>query len=119
MEYFDTTTVGIAVSLYLLYFAVAVLLIASLWRIFAKAGKPGWASIVPIYNTIVLLQITGKPIWWIILLFIPVVNIVISIIVMVELANRFGKSGGFAAELILLPIIFYPILGFSSAKYSG
>ncbi len=116
---FATMAVGLTFFLIFLSSALSILLIVSLWKIFTKAGKPGWASIVPIYNTIVMLEIAGKPIWWIILLFIPVVNLVISIIVIVELANKFGKSGGFAAGLIFLPVIFYPILAFSSAKYSG
>ncbi|MDD3629385.1 MAG: DUF5684 domain-containing protein [Actinomycetota bacterium] len=116
---FATMAVGLTFFLIFLSSALSILLIVSLWKIFTKAGKPGWASIVPIYNTIVMLEIAGKPIWWIILLFIPVVNLVISIIVIVELANKFGKSGGFAAGLIFLPVIFYPILAFSSAKYTG
>ena len=119
MNYSDTMSVGAVVFLYLVYFAVAIVMIAALWKIFTKAGKPGWASIIPIYNMIVILEITGKPIWWFILYFIPIVNIVITIMVAVELSNRFEKSSGFAVGLILLPFIFYPILGFSSAEYKG
>jgi len=98
---------------------IAVVMILAMWKIFAKAGQPGWASLVPIYNIIVLLQIVGKPVWWIILLFIPIVNFVISIILALELAKVFGKSGGFAAGLILLPVVFYPLLGFGDASYVG
>ena len=116
---FVTMAAGLMGFIYFFSLLVSILYIVSLWKIFAKAGKPGWASIVPIYNVIVMLEITGKPIWWIILLFIPVVNLVISIIVIVELANKFGKSGGFAVGLIFLPVIFYPILAFSDAKYIG
>jgi hypothetical protein len=90
-----------------------------MWKIFSKAGKPGWAAIIPIYNAIVLLEIVDKPLWWIILMFIPIVNFVISIIVTVELAKKFGQSTGFAIGLILLAPIFYPILGFGSAQYQG
>ncbi|MDD3818840.1 MAG: DUF5684 domain-containing protein [Actinomycetota bacterium] len=116
---FATMAAGLMGFIYFFSLLVSILYIVSLWKIFAKAGKPGWASIVPIYNVIVMLEITGKPIWWIILLFIPVVNLVISIIVIVELANKFGKSGGFAVGLIFLPVIFYPILAFSDAEYIG
>jgi hypothetical protein len=116
---FATMTAGLLGFIYFFSLLVSILYIVSLWKIFAKAGKPGWASIVPIYNVIVMLEITGKPIWWIILLLIPVVNLVISIIVIVELANKFGKSGGFAVGLIFLPVIFYPILAFSNAEYIG
>ena len=71
---------------FFIYFAVIILVIASIWKIFTKAGKPGWASIVPIYNTIVLLEIVGKPTWWIILLLIPFVNIIVLLIVINELS---------------------------------
>lgn len=98
---------------------VAVFGIVVMWKIFAKAGEPGWASLIPIYNTCVWLKIAGKPMWWIILLIIPIVNLVIAILAVVGLANKFGKGGGFAVGLILLPIIFYPILAFGSAEYQN
>lgn len=119
MDYGDAVSTGGLVVSYLIYFAVILITIISMWKIFSKAGKPGWAAIVPLYNIIVMLEIVDKPLWWIILMFIPVINIVISIIVAVELAKKFGKSTGFAIGLILLPIIFYPILAFSSAQYTG
>ena len=87
------------------------------WKVFTKAGKPGWAAIVPIYNIIVLLEIVGKPLWWIVLFIIPLVNIVAAILVNVALAEKFGKEIGFAVGLILLPIVFIPILGFGNATY--
>jgi Family of unknown function (DUF5684) len=97
--------------------AIVALELAAFWKIFTKAGEPGWASIVPFYNIWVLLRITGKPGWWIILLLVPVVNIVIAILETVELAKAFGKSGGFAAGLIFLPFIFYPMLAWGDAQY--
>ena len=103
----------------ILELAVAVLVIASLWKVFTKAGKPGWAAIIPIYNTIVILEIAGKPIWWVILFFIPVVNFVVAIIAHIALAEKFGKSAGFGVGLALLGIIFFPILGFGDAQYLG
>ena len=98
---------------------VAVLVIAGMWKVFTKAGKPGWAAIIPIYNVIVLLQIAGKPLWWIVLLFIPIVNIVIAVMVMISVAKAFGKGTGFALGLLFLSPIFIPILGFSDAQYTG
>ena len=98
---------------------VGLLVIAGLWKIFAKAGKPGWAAIIPIYNLIVLLQIAGKPLWWIVLFLIPVVNIVAAVMVFVSVAKAFGKGTGFAIGMLLLGPIFIPILGFGSAKYIG
>ena len=99
--------------------AVTVFLIIAMWRMFTKAGKPGWASIIPFYNTYVLLKMVGRPGWWLVLMFIPLVNIVILIIVMIDLAKAFGKGGGFAVLLILLPYIGFAILGFGSARYVG
>lgn len=103
--------------LLLAYFALIIAAIAGQWKMFEKAGKPGWACIVPIYNIVVLLEIVRKPVWWILLMLIPVVNLVILIIVYIELAKAFGKSGGFAVGLILLSFIFIPILGFGDAQY--
>ena len=94
-------------------------MIASLWIIFRKAGKPGWGSLIPIFNTYLLLKIAGKPGWWLILLFIPLVNVIIGVIMMIKIAENFGKGNGFAIGMILLPIIFYPILAFGDAKYIG
>jgi hypothetical protein len=96
---------------------VLLIVIVAWWKLFTKAGKPGWASIIPIYNMIVFLQIAKKPVWWIILYFIPVVNIVIGIIATAAFAKTFGKGTGFVVGLILLPFIFYPILAFGSAQY--
>lgn len=102
-----------------IWLAVLILVIAGMWAVFKKADKPGWAAIVPIYNTIVMLEIVGRPIWWILLLFIPFVGLVISIIVLVDLAKSYGKSTGYAIGLILLPVIFIPMLGFGSSTYQG
>ena len=98
---------------------VAIFAIACYWKVFTKAGKPGWAAIVPIYNIIVFLEIIGRPVWWIVLMCIPLVNVVIAIIVVIDLAKSFGKGGGFAAGLILLTIVFLPMLAFGSAQYQG
>lgn len=97
----------------------AIILITSWWVLFQKADEPGWAAIVPFYNMVVLLRIAGKPGWWVILMLIPFVNIVISIMVAIALAEKFGQGGGFAVGLILLPFIFYPILAFGSSEYEG
>ena len=97
--------------------AIIVLMIAGMWRIFTKAGEPGWAAIIPIYNTIILLRVAGKPWWWFLLLFIPIVNIVILIMTWVGVAENFGKGTGFVIGLIFLPFIFTLILAFGSAVY--
>jgi hypothetical protein len=101
------------------YVAFIILLLASVWIVYTKAAKPGWASLVPFYNMIVLLEMVGKPAWWLILMFIPFVNLVIMIIVYHNLSLSFGKGTGFTIGLILLGFVFFPILAFSDAKYIG
>lgn len=103
----------------LIYLAIIVLVIAGMWKMFTKAGQPGWAAIIPILNLYLLCKIAGRPGWWLILMFIPIVNFVVSIIVMLDIAKSFGKGVGFAIGLILLGFIFIPILGFGSAQYQG
>ena len=103
----------------IIYLAILILMVASMWKIFTKAGKPGWAAIVPIYNIIVFLEICGKPLWWIILLLIPIVSFIISIILCISLAQAFGKGVGFAVGILLLGFIFLPMLAFGSAQYVG
>jgi uncharacterized membrane protein YhaH (DUF805 family) len=97
--------------------AAAVVMIAAMWRIFSKAGRPGWAAIIPIYNTIVLLDVAGKPWWWIILFFIPLVNFIVALVVIYELAQSFGYGLG----MFLVLLFFSPIgilwLGFGPAEY--
>jgi hypothetical protein len=113
-----TSSAGLAVFL-IVYFvfiaAVAVLSIAGLWKAFTKAGKPGWAAIIPIYNLYVMTEVAGKPAWWLIFGFIPLVNIVLYI----EFAKAYGLGGGFGVGLGLLFPIFAAILGFGSARYVG
>ena len=106
-------------SLLIIALAIAAFFIVAFWKIFTKAGQPGWACLVPIYNMVILLKIVAKPVWWLILFFVPVVSFVIAIIVYLELAKVFGKSTGFGVGLIFLPFIFIPILAFGSAEYSG
>jgi hypothetical protein len=103
----------------LIYLIVIAAYIIASWMVFTKAGRPGWASIIPIYNAYVMLKIVGRPGWWLILYIIPLVNIVIYIIVQLDLAKAFAKGGGFGVGLIFLPFIFVPILGFGDAQYSG
>ena len=103
----------------LCWFALVVLMVAALWKVYTKAGKPGWAAIVPIYNLVVNLQIVGRPIWWILLLFIPLVNLVVWIILSIDLAKSFGKDALYGIGLALVPFVLYPMLGFGSAAYGG
>ncbi len=98
---------------------IGLIAVIAIWKVFTKAGKPGWASLIPIYNIIVLLEIAGRPLWWFILLLIPFVNFIILIIVMIDLAKSFGQGVGFGLGLVLLSPIFFLILGFGSSRYVG
>jgi hypothetical protein len=99
--------------------AFVVLQVAALWRIFTKAGEPGWTSLIPVYNAYVLLKIAGRPGWWLLLYFVPFVNVVIAIIAVHELSKSFGHGGEFTLGLLFLPLLFYPLLGFGSDRYLG
>lgn len=99
--------------------AVIVFLIITMWKIFEKAGKPGWAAIIPIYNMIILLEVVGKPVWWIFLFFIPFVNYVFIVWTYNMLSKSFGKDEAFTVGLVLLNIVFLPILAFGDAQYQG
>ena len=98
---------------------IALLIIVAMWKVFTKAGQPGWASIIPIYNLYIWCKIVGRPWWWILLMLIPFVNFIVCIILCIDLAKSFGKGVGFGIGLALLGIIFFPILGFGSAQYQG
>lgn len=104
---------GLLIGFMLVSLVLMLVIVASFWKMFVKAGQPGWAALIPIYNAFVLLKIAGKSPWWILLLCVPVVNLV----VFVALAQRFGKSTGFGIGLGLLTPIFVPILGFGDSQY--
>jgi len=97
--------------------AVLVFETAAAWKLFAKAGKPGWAVLIPIYRVLLFLQIVRRPWWWLLLLLIPVVDLVIVIVLAFDLAKAFGQGVAFGFGLLLLAPVFIPILGFSDAAY--
>lgn len=101
----------------ILYIAFAVLVIAGMWQTFTKAGQKGWTAIIPILNFLVMLKIVKRPLWWILLMLIPIVNIVVGIIVLIDMSKAYGHGVGFAVGLILLGSIFIMILGFGSSRY--
>jgi ABC-type sulfate transport system permease subunit len=96
---------------------VMIVIFAGIWKVFTKAGQPGWAVLIPIYNAYVLCKVAGKSGWWVLLMMIPCVGFIFGILVTVGVAQNFGKGIGFALGLIFLPFIFYPILGFGDASY--
>ena len=120
---YDSATYAVAAGALIVYYvialALAVLLLVGFWKVFVKAGKPGWAAIVPFYNMYCMYEISFGNGWLFLLSFVPCVNVVMGIIMNVKLAQAFGQSGGFAVGLIFLPYIFVPMLGFGSAQYYG
>ena len=108
-----------SILLILIAIAIGLFLIVSFWKVFVKAGQPGWGILIPFYNAYLMLKIAGKPGWWLILYFIPIVNLIIGIIVSISIAENFGKGAGFGLGLFFLGFIFYPILAFGDAKYIG
>ncbi len=105
-----------------LFFGLIVLIIVVVggWKVFEKAGQPGWAILIPIFNAYILLKIAGRPGWWVLLWFIPLVNIVIAIVVAIDVAKAFGQSALFGFVLIfLLGGLGYLILGFGDYRYLG
>lgn len=128
MSYYDsyyqdpTLLAGLWAMMGTFWVAGMIVLVISLvaqWKINQKAGEPGWAAIVPVYNTYVSYKITWGNGWAFLFMLIPLVNVVIAIITMVKLAQVFGQGGGFAVGLVFLPVIFLPILAFGNAKYQG
>ncbi len=96
---------------------VGLVFLVGLAKTFSKAGQPGWAVIIPIFNLITLLNVAKKPVWWFLLFLIPGVNAIIGILVSIAVAKAFGKGAGFGLGLVLFPYICYPMLGFGSAEY--
>lgn len=90
-----------------------------MWKVFCKAGEPGWASLIPFYNLYVMTRITWGRGWLFIFGFLPLGNLIFAIFTMIKLAKVFGKKGGFACGLIFLSIVFLPILAFGKAEYTG
>jgi hypothetical protein len=111
---------GIGAIIFLLIeLAIVAVVVAGMWKTFVKAGHPGWACLVPIYNLIILMKIAGRPAWWLVLYLIPLVSLIVGIIVSMDIAKAFGKGAGFGIGLALLAPVFYPILGFGDAQYVG
>ncbi|UBM62183.1 DUF5684 domain-containing protein [Candidatus Sulfidibacterium hydrothermale] len=119
MDSFNTLSTFEVVIVLLSVFFLALVQIIATWRVYEKAGQPGWTSIIPILNLYFLLKIVGKPGWWLIWMFVPFANLVVAIWVTNLLSKSFGKGVAFTLGLLLLPVIFYAILGFGDAEYIG
>lgn len=109
-----------ATTLLVIYFAAIIIMIVAMWKMFAKAGEAGWKSLVPFYNTYILFRIAGRNGWGFLLLLVPIVNVVVSVMLAVDLAKHYGKSTAFGViGLFFFSTIGYLILGYGSAEYVG
>lgn len=118
-RYEYSSTGSLPVWFWVAYGAFMLLYIISAWKVFTKAGQPGWAAIIPIYNIYIMTKIGGKPGYWTLLCLIPILNFVFAIWLLNMISKSFGKDEGFTAGLLFLGFIFWPILAFGSAKYLG
>jgi hypothetical protein len=123
MEHYNSSSAAAMAALFSMLLVpmlvISVVMLISHWKIFEKAGKPGWAAIIPIYNIIVLLEIIGKPVWWIFLIIFPCTSLIFAIWAINLLSKSFGQGEGFTIGLLLLGVIFYPILAFGNYQYLG
>ena len=103
----------------LIILALVVVVYAGYWKTFEKAGHPGWAAIIPIYNMYIMCKIADRPGWWVLLMFLPLINMIIIIVLSIDIAKNFDKGSGFGIGLAFLSFIFYPILGFGDAVYKS
>ena len=115
----DIVGLDIVVVVVVLVALPVMQLVVPTWRIYVKAGEPGWASIVPLFSQYTLCSVVGRPVWWLIFLLIPYVNFVFWLIVAMDLARVFSRSKAFGIGLWLLPFVFLPILGYGSAEYTA
>jgi len=118
-DYDNDLPIGLIIFIVGLALAVAAFLIAAMWKVFTKAGQPGWAAIIPIYNIYIMTKIGGKPGYWTLLCLIPLVNYIFVVWLYNMISKSFGKDEGFTVGLVLLGIVFWPILGFGDSKYQG
>lgn len=104
---------------WIVYLAIIAVSIAGMWKMFEKAGEPGWTALIPVYNTYVMIKVSKNPWWFLLLYFIPIIALYPAIKVPWDLAKVFGKGGGYGLGMIFLPFVFMPLLGFGDAEYQG
>jgi len=131
MDNIDTATdilmtlfAGLITAYLVIVIPIVLIAIVAVWRVFTKAGQPGWAVLIPFYNLYVYSQVVKRPGWWMLLYFASIIPVVgslavlfVSIIDNLRLAKLFGKSSGFGVGIILLGVVFLPILAFGDADY--
>lgn len=115
----DAIEPSVLITLLVLSISLSLLTVIAQWRVYSKAGQPGWTVLVPIYNLYILLKIVGKPAWWLLMFLIPGVNFVFIIWTYNLLSKSFGHDEGYTVGLIFLPLVFHPVLGFGKSEYVG
>ncbi len=96
---------------------VGIIQLTAIWKTLVKAGKPGWAIFIPFYNLYVMLQVAGRPAWWLILCLIPLVNVIVICVMYNDIAKRFGGGIGLTLLLLFIPVIGWSVTGFGGATY--
>lgn len=99
--------------------ALLVIVVAGMWKAFEKAGEAGWLAIIPIVNLYIMIKISGNAWWWLILMFVPLLNIIAFAKISIDVADEFGQGLLFGVGLWLLGFVFWPLLGFGDYEYRG
>lgn len=116
---YTAAAAGIGVGYIIFCLALVVVSLVGMWKVFEKAGKPGWAAIVPFYNLYCLFEMSFGNGWLFLLTFVPCVNFIVTILCYFKLAKAFGKGIGFGFGLLFFNFVFMMILGFGDAEYIG
>ncbi|OFI38379.1 hypothetical protein BIU82_03320 [Arthrobacter sp. SW1] len=121
MAYSESDPPAALILIFMLLYFLVTFGISGLLRmgVFMKAGQPAWAAFVPVYNDIKLLEIVGRPWYWFLLFLIPFAGIFFAVVALHDLSRSFGKDAGYTVGLVLLPIVFFPMLGHGQARYLG
>ena len=118
-ETYAAAAAGVLMVYLVIVLVIAVISLAGMWKIFIKAGKPGWGAIIPIYNLYCLFEMSFGTGWLFLLTFVPCVNAVMMIIMWIKLAQAFGKGAGFGVGILFFPFVFLPMLGFGDAQFTA
>lgn len=103
---------GFFVIFLVIILAIYIYMAICLMKMAKKTNTPNaWFAWIPILNTVLMIQIAKKPIWWIILFFIPIVNIVIAILIWMGVAKQLGKPE-WMGVLMIIPIVNFIIAGY-------
>ena len=104
---------------FLFIITLSLAMLAGQWKTFKKAGQPGWAAIIPIYNIYVTTKIARRPGWWTALTFVPLLGILVLVLISIDVADAFDMPPMFGVGLGLLPSVFYCLLGFGKPEFRG